>query len=727
MNMRNWLLATVMGGGLFLTGQAYASSGGTVLQPVSQWSVSKIASRADDNNSYCAMARRYGGDTILTMARNSLQETSMAIDFQKNMLDSGQSYNIVLDAGFGQQRTFDLQPVSGKAIVVRMGRDEAFYDALERSGSLKFVVGDSAYSFSMPDIAEGQMQMQGCTASLAGPAAGDTVNAGSSMTPEMPSSPVAAVDRQTATDGVSAAGMEADALREENARLRSALERERRSFENQYMNQSGSSAASELAEKVRILESENVVLKQKVSSVPQQISAAPPPSCSAPDTLAQDALARDLQSLRAENDRLRSEVQSLNARVAQAQSAAAPAMSAADKQTLAEVGQLRGRVQTLEAENAGLQESLRVAQSAKPVNNGDGARVLSQLRSVEAQMQSVKVERDRLAAQVEQLSNTPVPAGMGSIESADWGLEQATRRFNEAEREVRRLGALLEQERMQCSSEKKEIEYMLFDPEIASQEQISKLMTLEEELMEAKEGGGDEIAAYKSEIATLQDRLASKENEVVDLNGRLASLETQSYNQKRYNIAAAPSSAAGGHDMAAVEASRVSPSAGFPSGTVSRAVATSTTGSYISAAAMQSFLQASGIDVADIKPVPGVSAGGVAYSWDYKGLYGSAEQGGSGDYATSVRAYLDKTKGRCDGDYAAMPVWEDQGAGGPVSAYEIACVGKSASAAASVVFFMQDGFFTAVAHEAPLESMDIAMDASESLASSLSQSKISSN
>jgi len=73
-----------------------------------------------------------------------------------------------------------------------------------------------------------------------------------------------------------------------------------------------------------------------------------------------------------------------------------------------------------------------------------------------------------------------------SISSENWDLEQATKRYNEAERQIKRIGQDLQKERARCAMEKQELEAMLFDPDLTSQEQLARLATLEQELAQAK-------------------------------------------------------------------------------------------------------------------------------------------------------------------------------------------------------------------------------------------------
>jgi len=73
-----------------------------------------------------------------------------------------------------------------------------------------------------------------------------------------------------------------------------------------------------------------------------------------------------------------------------------------------------------------------------------------------------------------------------SVENRNWNLERATMRFNEAERQMKKLGQQLQKERAQWVMEKKELETMLFDPEVTSQEQLARLSKLEQELAAAQ-------------------------------------------------------------------------------------------------------------------------------------------------------------------------------------------------------------------------------------------------
>lgn len=85
-----------------------------------------------------------------------------------------------------------------------------------------------------------------------------------------------------------------------------------------------------------------------------------------------------------------------------------------------------------------------------------------------------------------------------AISSDNWNLERATMRFNEAERQIDRLGRQLQRQKAQCSSEKRDLEAMLFDPKLTEESQLAALSRLEEENIR-----------YKARIKALEARLGT--------------------------------------------------------------------------------------------------------------------------------------------------------------------------------------------------------------------------
>lgn len=95
------------------------------------------------------------------------------------------------------------------------------------------------------------------------------------------------------------------------------------------------------------------------------------------------------------------------------------------------------------------------------------------------------------------------------LNDSDWTLEKATMRYQEAERQLNALGQKLQKERAQCKIEKKELEALLFDPQLTSEQQLAKLSSLEEELKRAKVQMQNQKLQYEARIKILENQLSA--------------------------------------------------------------------------------------------------------------------------------------------------------------------------------------------------------------------------
>lgn len=206
-------VATAM---MVTSGDALAQKG-SMLEPESGWAVTSIDGDGTPGGAYCAMARRFSGGMILTVARNEKSETSLAIDFAQGNFNVREPLSVALDPGAGQQRNYEIKPVSKKAFVVRLGGDDEFFGALERTGFLRVEAGDKFFNFNLADIDKGQSQLESCVVNLTAPAAGDVAG----MTP-MPGEG-GEYGGTVYQAELRALRQEIEALRQENVRIASTL------------------------------------------------------------------------------------------------------------------------------------------------------------------------------------------------------------------------------------------------------------------------------------------------------------------------------------------------------------------------------------------------------------------------------------------------------------------------------------------------------------------------
>ncbi|MBX2834655.1 MAG: hypothetical protein KTR28_06760 [Micavibrio sp.] len=115
---------------------------------------------------YCALSRKFQYKTILTIAKNSMGESTLAIDFQRPILKSSETLKITLDPGHGVLRKFDVEAISNQAVVVKLGADQAFFNAIEATEFLRVSTGGQTYSFNINDYDGGRIKMVGCVDAL---------------------------------------------------------------------------------------------------------------------------------------------------------------------------------------------------------------------------------------------------------------------------------------------------------------------------------------------------------------------------------------------------------------------------------------------------------------------------------------------------------------------------------------------------------------------------------
>lgn len=131
------------------------------LSATTNWAVSRMPT-PEAGSPYCTLARGFSDSVVLTFAINEQDESSLAIDFQKKSFDSKRSYSIKLAAGLDLNRSFDVQAASSSALILRLGRDKAFFEALKRAKFLGLNIDQRQYNFDFSDFSEGMIQIQAC-------------------------------------------------------------------------------------------------------------------------------------------------------------------------------------------------------------------------------------------------------------------------------------------------------------------------------------------------------------------------------------------------------------------------------------------------------------------------------------------------------------------------------------------------------------------------------------
>ncbi|MCB1530088.1 MAG: hypothetical protein H6853_08225 [Rhodospirillales bacterium] len=499
---RSLALSFLLTGTAFVAFSPAFAQGGAAgtLAPQGGWSLTRVDNPSNGAATYCALARPYEKNIIFTLGRNITEEYSIAVDFQTPQMDPEKPYKITLQPGPGQIRAFEMLPVSDRAMVVRLGWDESFFEALEASQNLKVSISGVDYAFSMPDIKRGQEDLSGCIREVqaarkaASPspekvARGDVLNAeaGSGLkgfsarkdegksqgnvpppAPAKPSAKTAAKKDVSPTMPAMSSAAQAEAadirnelsaVRAENITLRQALEQQRRHFEEDYKKAEDSNAVAEMKEKIRLLEKEKAQLQAR----------ALPETNGEKDKIA--SLERSIKTLEENNRNLKGELQAVYAS---------------------------------EKKEALLRKDL-------PKNEGGEISVAQakELKTLQEDLAAAIAEKNRVAKELEIVRTQAEDKQLAAV-AGDKGLERAVRRFNEAEREIKRLGGVLEQERKESAAEKKALEDRLAARAAGENQQAARISALEEELESAKKqlGAAQNISADAARLETDKQKLA---------------------------------------------------------------------------------------------------------------------------------------------------------------------------------------------------------------------------
>lgn len=613
-------------GGTALVAVPTVTRAATDLQANTSWAISRVASAAQ--GSYCTMAQKFGNGTVFTIANNAKGEYSLAFDFQSPKFKAGEPMAVSLKAGSGSTQSFEVSPQTAEAFVIGLGTDKSLIDDAKKNGKIQLDVAGESYTFNTAKFSEAQSELATCMSSMkpqlreAKAEETQAPDAASLEAAEKKGSKEKVADAASAPAAKGKAGAsglnaddliaapinneiparemaeikpaaEQDDLRNENARLKQALNDARRSYENQISAQAGP-AVPELQEKINALEIENANLKEdranraasqksnvdagKLSAdlekARQDLAAAQEQNKTLQEQVAGASQAqRDVATLKAENQTLKNQAQISASDKTPQQLSQIEAKAQADAQTSGKeiialrmeneklakelaVAQkkaqpptvvpvdLQIRLSQLQNENNALKAKLDAGGDAgmpSLANAGAGdAGARDQMRDLKSQLEIVESENKGLKQQLANLQSE-TENGQLKVAGGNWDLQQATRRYQESQREIRRLGALLEQDRVKCQEEKKDIEYMLFDPEVAKPAQITMLNSLEDQVaakdkqiaeLESKVNGTpDQANAVKAAEARATEAaatVAALQGKVGQCDARIASLEATS-------------------------------------------------------------------------------------------------------------------------------------------------------------------------------------------------------
>lgn len=477
-------------------------SGAQAATGAGAWTLNKVAQGTPQ--AYCTISQNFVGQGVVTLGQTPKGEYSIAFDLSEKIFTSGRPQNISLKTNKISAQTFSITPQSANLAVLNFGANNALWTSFHAGDELILSAGGKDLKFSPSQTGRAQKNMMDCVAELKAPP--KPVQAASAPQAQ-PQAPAAQISNQELS------------IREENARLKQALQQREQQLQATQTSAGGSARITELADKVRLLELENAQLKATGSAIKsgsspelarakaeletlaaqkaelqKQLQIVPTPAAvpqaeiqkitqenaelkARLDTLTKQITANDktgaLKKADEERESLKQQLALANNKLTELQNRSA---ALAAQQTGQNNQELQKRMAALETENKNLKIELASKGQTPVVTVNPSMRAeIEFLRSQVARLQAdnAQLSKDVVTRQAN-VSTTP--------QAQNFDLAQATKRYEEAQREIRRLGAIIQAQESKHVAEKREIEGMLFDPAIASSAQVALKQSYEQRI-----------------------------------------------------------------------------------------------------------------------------------------------------------------------------------------------------------------------------------------------------
>lgn len=132
-----------------------------ILKEETGWVMSEFGN-AGSSNGFCAMAKGYTMDTVLTIARNNKGESSIAIESDALNLQTNTLQAVVLRSGRAYLSSFDVRPASPYAFVLKVGKDGPLFEALSKNQEMNISTTATTLTMPMPDITQALGELSRC-------------------------------------------------------------------------------------------------------------------------------------------------------------------------------------------------------------------------------------------------------------------------------------------------------------------------------------------------------------------------------------------------------------------------------------------------------------------------------------------------------------------------------------------------------------------------------------
>ena len=133
------------------------------LKPQGSW---KVGTVDQGSERYCAMVGTYNNNVVAAFARNPQGLGSLALDFGDAMFTPGKSYDVSLTAEGMSSRSFKGRASTERSLVVQIGQDGSFYDALSKNGTLGVDMSSATLRLDLAKFSDSHKDLVACAGQL---------------------------------------------------------------------------------------------------------------------------------------------------------------------------------------------------------------------------------------------------------------------------------------------------------------------------------------------------------------------------------------------------------------------------------------------------------------------------------------------------------------------------------------------------------------------------------
>lgn len=133
------------------------------LKPQGSW---KVGTVDQGSERYCAMVGTYNNNVVAAFARNPQGLGSLALDFGDAMFTPGKAYDVGLTAEGLGARTFKGRASTERSLVIQIGQDGSFYDALSKNGTLAVEMSSASLRLDLPKFSGSHKDLVACAGQL---------------------------------------------------------------------------------------------------------------------------------------------------------------------------------------------------------------------------------------------------------------------------------------------------------------------------------------------------------------------------------------------------------------------------------------------------------------------------------------------------------------------------------------------------------------------------------